>query len=136
MKKLLFTTDGRITRSEYWKAMLIFLGAGILNGVVYYLLWMVIPGSVSEDGNYSVTGVRAIPYLALGFGSFVFSVWAGICVNAKRCHDRNKSGWFMLVSLIPIIGVLWYAIEIPFLRGTRGPNRFGADPRDSVLAIA
>jgi uncharacterized membrane protein YhaH (DUF805 family) len=56
------------------------------------------------------------------------SVWPGIAVGAKRFHDRGKSGWFLLIFLIPIIGLLWLPIELGFFRGTVGRNRFGPDP--------
>ena len=62
---------------------------------------------------------------------FGFLVWSGICVGIKRCHDRERSGWFLLVSLIPFIGAIWLTIELYFLRGTVGPNKFGEDPLDS-----
>ena len=48
--------------------------------------------------------------------------------SVKRCHDRDHSGWFLLVGLIPVIGGLWLCIELGFLRGTEGSNRFGPDP--------
>ena len=45
----------------------------------------------------------------------------------RRLHDLDKSGWFVLLGLIPLVGsiilIIWYATE-----GTRGPNRFGPDP--------
>lgn len=51
--------------------------------------------------------------------------WAGV---AKRLHDRDRSGWFQLISLIPLIGWGWLLVETWFIKGTPGPNRFGADP--------
>jgi uncharacterized membrane protein YhaH (DUF805 family) len=52
----------------------------------------------------------------------------GFAGLAKRCHDRDRSGWFQLISLIPLIGSIWLLVEVGFLRGTPGPNRFGPDP--------
>ncbi len=46
----------------------------------------------------------------------------------KRYHDRNKSGWWVLIVFVPVIGGLWYLIECGFLRGTPGPNNYGPDP--------
>ena len=54
-------------------------------------------------------------------------IWLFLVVQIKRCHDRNRSGWFLLLELIPLLN-LWPSIEIWFLRGTEGPNRFGDDP--------
>ncbi len=54
-------------------------------------------------------------------------IWPCAAVSVKRWHDRDKSGWWVLVFLIPLIGVLWTLIANGLLRGTLGPNRFGAD---------
>ena len=56
--------------------------------------------------------------------TFVPNIAAGV----KRCHDRDRSGWFVFIVLIPLVGTLWYLIEIGFLRGTFGSNKYGADP--------
>jgi len=55
-----------------------------------------------------------------------------VAIYVKRLHDRNHSGWFALLLLVPLVN-LWPAIEIMFLRGTRGPNRFGADPAQDAV---
>jgi len=51
-----------------------------------------------------------------------------LCVHIKRCHDRDQSGWWVLLLLIPVIGFIWAIINLGILEGTRGPNRFGPDP--------
>ena len=60
--------------------------------------------------------------------SFVISVWIGLAVQVKRWHDRNKSGWWALLNLIPVIGQIWILIECGIFRGTKGDNQFGSDP--------
>lgn len=49
-------------------------------------------------------------------------------LQIKRWHDRDKSGLWMLIVFVPFIGVLWSLIELGFLRGSAGRNRFGPDP--------
>src|SRR4030095_2487359 len=51
-------------------------------------------------------------------------------LQVKRCHDRDRSGWFVLVALVPPLS-LWYLIETMCLRGTKGSNRVGRDPLSS-----
>ena len=58
----------------------------------------------------------------------VFAIWVGFAIGIKRWHDRDKSGWMMLIGFIPYIGALWTLIECGCLRGTEGANRFGGDP--------
>ncbi len=56
-----------------------------------------------------------------------------IAVQVRRFHDQDKSGWFVLLGLIPYLGGLILIIFM-CLEGTRGPNRFGPDPRDPYNA--
>jgi uncharacterized membrane protein YhaH (DUF805 family) len=81
-----------------------------------------------------------------------FFAWCYAAVSIKRLHDRNKSGWWMVpfivatglygqfadrlggswaavfLGLAVFIFFLWGLVEMYCLKGTRGPNRFGADP--------
>ena len=54
-------------------------------------------------------------------------IWPNVASQVKRAHDRGHSGWFVLVGLVPFVSIL-VAIELGFLRGDVGPNRFGPDP--------
>ena len=58
-------------------------------------------------------------------GSFIPS----LAVAIRRLHDTDRSGWWLLIGLVPIVGAFillyFYVIE-----GTRGPNRFGPDPKE------
>ena len=58
-------------------------------------------------------------------------IYPAIALYAKRWHDRGKSGWWTLISLVPVIGGLWMLIELGFLRGTDGDNQYGRDPLKS-----
>lgn len=55
-------------------------------------------------------------------------VWISIATTVKRFHDRNKSGWWYLIAVVPVIGFFWIVIECGFMRGTIGANNFGEDP--------
>jgi len=54
-------------------------------------------------------------------------LWTLLAVFVKRWHDRDKSGAWMFINLVPVIGWIWTLIECGLLPGTRGPNRYGAD---------
>lgn len=45
-------------------------------------------------------------------------------INIKRSHDRDRNGWFSLLLFVPIVSI-WPLIELGFLKGTEGTNRFG-----------
>jgi len=52
-------------------------------------------------------------------------IWVSLAIQVKRWHDRNKSGWWVLISFVPLIGPIWALIENGFLAGDEAENRFG-----------
>jgi uncharacterized membrane protein YhaH (DUF805 family) len=58
--------------------------------------------------------------------------WLLLALAVKRLHDRGKSPAWLLLALLPLLGPVWLAIELGFLPGTRGENRYGADPLASA----
>ncbi|MGF1807380.1 DUF805 domain-containing protein, partial [Aliivibrio sifiae] len=60
--------------------------------------------------------------------ALVLNLWESCALYIKRFHDRNKSGWWMLISLVPFIGGLWLLIECGCLSGNEGDNKFGPEP--------
>ena len=112
LKHLLLSFDGRINRQPYW---LYILAVIVVVGVPLALFF--------EPDTPSYDTASAIASLIL--------LYPSLAVQAKRWHDRNKSAWWILINLIPIVGGLWTLIECGFLRGTAGPNRFGPDPLES-----
>ncbi len=92
----------RISRAEYWWDVLAF----VLMNMVIAILTALLP-------------IFGILFLL----TFVWSIIATI----RRFHDLDKSGWWMLLYLIPGIGGLIIFIMC-LLKGTQGPNRFGPDP--------
>jgi len=103
-KYVLFSFDGRINRGKFWLATAVMLPLSIAAVII----------DRGETGTASIVATLVILY-------------PSIAVGVKRCHDRDRSGWFVLLSLVPIVN-LWYAIEVGFLPGTEGPNSFGNDP--------
>lgn len=51
-----------------------------------------------------------------------------IALMARRFHDQDKSGWHVLLGYVPVVGP-FVVLFFMFLDGTRGPNRFGPDPK-------
>jgi len=68
------------------------------------------------------TGSRLV--LALFMTPIYVSGWA---VGSQRLRDINMSGWWVLASFVPYLGIL-FTVFVAFQPGTEGPNRFGPDP--------
>ena len=58
---------------------------------------------------------------------FLLTVWSGFSLGVRRCHDVEKSGWWLLLGLVPYINVAW-GLYLIFKRGTIGQNKYGDDP--------
>jgi uncharacterized membrane protein YhaH (DUF805 family) len=125
---LLFSFQGRIRRLHYWLAA---IGVGVVVGVIASIL-MPMSGMAQGTPNPIFMGLIGIIYLV--------DFYIGLALGAKRCHDRNKSAWFLAIGLIPLIGAIWLFIELGILDGTQGPNRFGPSPKGigepTVAAVA
>ena len=106
--KKYFVFQGRASRSEYWWFQLI----------------------VSPSYLISTILENEIGYFFLGIT--LFTLIPAISAGVRRLHDTNRSGFFLLISFIPIIGSL---VLLFFLipEGTKGKNRFGPDPLKRLL---
>ena len=76
-----------------------------------------------------VMGLRTSSGFGMLGGLYALAVLLlSIAVGVRRLHDVDKSGWWLLIALIPLIGaivlIVWLATD-----GNRGDNRFGPDPK-------
>ncbi|HWA62032.1 MAG TPA: DUF805 domain-containing protein, partial [Caulobacteraceae bacterium] len=116
---LLFGFQGRMPRSAYGSAR-----------IASYLVFMIVLfGSyrLAMANRHDVSVVLGLA-LCVFFVSLVW-IWTSLAMQVKRWHDRGKSGVWVLVSLVPLVGPFWMFVELVFLDGVRGPNAFGPDPR-------
>jgi uncharacterized membrane protein YhaH (DUF805 family) len=126
MSNLLFSVQGRANRAKFWLVAL-----GIV--VVEVILFAVILGGAALSGDPEQIAAAMGPVASVVILVFVvIATWISIAVAVKRYHDRNKSGWWVLIVFVPVIGGLWYLIECGFLRGTPGSNTYGPDPLAAV----
>ncbi|HEX4326957.1 MAG TPA: DUF805 domain-containing protein [Burkholderiales bacterium] len=108
-KEVFLSFEGRIPRKVFWLYHLamyvpIIIIMGIAGAISQTLMWIV-----------------AVPL-------YIILIWAGLALQVKRWHDRDKSGWWCLIAFVPFIGGLWVLVEAGCMRGTAGGNRFGGDP--------
>lgn len=107
--------NGRARRKEYWMFVLF---QYIIVLAVYIVA--IILSLIASTLGAIFTGVAGLAMLALLVPS--------IAVGVRRLHDIGKSGWMLLVCLIPFIGSIWLLIML-CTEGQKGDNEYGPDPK-------
>jgi len=165
----LFGFKGRINRAKYWLSALVLLGWMLLTGwIAYFSLRLVasnnlpIPTTINfgtgaifallDPATYRMpTKADIIPILIQIIGTPVL-LWILLATSIKRLHDRDKSGWWMVLfflypslyshfqdrlpesylllpsALAAAILPLWAFVELCCLKGSRSSNLFGPNP--------
>lgn len=123
MFKAPFSFNGRISRIEY---ALSFLVGGVVFGIAFFLgVGTALFGAASNSGSSFGVGML-ISFLAL-----IADIWFTLAQYVKRLRDTDKSGWLLLLGLIPIVNFA-LGLYMPFADGTVGPNRYGQDPKNRM----
>lgn len=84
------------------------------------------PDTSAPDGITKMPDINPVVLLPLGL-LYILMLWTLFAIQAKRWHDRGKSGWMCLINLVPLLGI-WTFVECGCMRGIFGPNQHGQDP--------
>ncbi len=119
--------SGRSRRKEYW---LFYLATTTITSPL--LVFIILHAMGSDTATAPAIGLASILYIVLSLALFL----PMLAVSVRRLHDMDKSGWLILLFLIPYVGFLIVLILMA-QPGTIGENRFGPDPlREERLAVA
>lgn len=98
--------NGRARRQEYWMYIL-----------VYFILLIVASIIDSIIGIQIISGILSLALIV-----------PTLAVGVRRLHDISKSGWFILLGLIPLVN--FYLLYLLVQDGTPGSNEYGANPKE------
>ncbi len=116
--------SGRARRTEYWYFalfnLLIFVVLGIIAGVM---------GSFSNANN----GVAATPAVIIFSLYYLAVLVPSLAVSVRRLHDTGRSARWLLISLVPFIGGIWFLILL-LLDSVPGANQWGPNPKEVPVA--
>ena len=120
--QMFFSFRGRINRAQFWSCglftTLLFLGLGAI-------------GIKIQDHLYSTTGptspLLGILYMAIPLGALLI-LYMEFAIGVKRLHDTDKSAWLLLLTIIPILNILFILIACGFAKGDEGDNKYGPPP--------
>ena len=105
--------DGRAHRSEFWFFLLI--------NVIIDIIFGVIDGATGTfDAEYGM-GLLGLIYALAVF-------LPGLAVTMRRLHDTDRSGWWILIALVPCAGLIVLLVFLT-MDSSPGENRFGANPK-------
>jgi uncharacterized membrane protein YhaH (DUF805 family) len=102
--------SSRATRSEFW----------------FWVLFTVVGGVVGEVLDLLVFGYHSINFAPITELFWLGTLVPSFAVMIRRLHDTDRSGWWCLLGLVPLVGQI-ALIVLYCLKGTKGYNRFGAD---------
>ncbi len=118
-----FSFRGRISRSTYWlKYFLPWMGLYIALSFISAFAGMGAVGAAGAEADLAAATTAGFIVMIVS----LVGLWPSLAAAVKRCHDRGRSGWFLLLAMIPLIN-LWVLVEVYFLRGTVGENKYGPD---------
>ncbi len=103
--------SGRASQRQYWMYTLVYLG-------IYFVLMAV--AAMLGDSTLGSIFTMLVGLFALAL------LLPSLAVTIRRLHDTDRSGWFILLSAIPLANL--YLLYLLAIRGTDGDNRFGPPP--------
>jgi uncharacterized membrane protein YhaH (DUF805 family) len=106
--------DGRAGRAEFWWFVL----ANFLAYIVLAILMQ-------------ISGIFFLLYIVYALGVLIPS----LAVAIRRLHDTDKSGWLLLLGLIPFVGFI-ILLVFYIQEGTSGPNQYGPGPEPATTGTA
>jgi uncharacterized membrane protein YhaH (DUF805 family) len=106
--------DGRAGRAEFWWFVL-------ANFLAYIALAILM----------QISGIFFVLYIVYALGVLIPS----LAVAIRRLHDTDKSGWLLLLGLIPLVGFI-ILLVFYIQEGTSGPNQYGAGPEPAATTPA
>jgi uncharacterized membrane protein YhaH (DUF805 family) len=121
--KKYFDFSGRARRKEYWYFVLV-------NILIFIVL--AIADEIASMPKLEVTPSLSVGIISATYLLVMLCPW--LAVTTRRLHDTNRSGWWHMVSLIPVLGIL--VIFVFTLEDSYpGENQYGHNPRGSGMFI-
>ncbi len=121
--------SGRARRAEYWGFVLLL---AIMSTLLILWLFAAMGGQAADGTPEAFEAMVAAGGPAMWALSalsifYLVTIIPSLAVSVRRLHDSDKSGWWLLLNLVPAGALVLFIFYL--LDGTRGPNRYGPDPK-------
>lgn len=131
-RKVLFSFKGRIPRSTYW---IFSLPVNLAIAFLFDRFWELaelyrvsLSPSALPPPEVHADGLPVAAQVTLMFLLYLPLLWMKLAILAKRWQDQNRSANWLMVTFIPVVGMVINFLECGLNPGTRGENRYGKDP--------
>lgn len=138
LKHHYFDCRGRATRSEYWFFMLLmslpmsfFYGLAVISAMVH--VYMMTPADYSAAGSAGLPMLSIIAFILMILWNLLHLA-PSLGVSIRRLHDSGRSGWHLLIGLIPLVGGFIYLYYL-CLDSQPGANAYGPNPKEPAPQI-
>lgn len=125
-KNLLFSFEGRVGRGPFWMFFIVML---VVIGGMFGVSMM---SMLNAEDPTSAGTMASVPMMI----AMLILIWPALAIQAKRWHDVDKSAWWILIGLVPVVGGLIALVFNGFIAGTPGANRFGPPPTGATASDA
>ncbi len=115
--------SGRASRTEYWMFVLFNIIALIIAAIIDNIL-----------GTNFKYGTIKMPYGYIYLLYVLAVLIPSLAVTVRRLHDTGRTGWWILIGLIPIIGGIWLLV-LMILESTPGENQYGPNPNEQSVTV-
>ena len=109
--------SGRARRKEYWMFVLFNMIFAIVAAILDNVLGIAMEGT----GYGPLYGIYALAVLI-----------PGLAVAVRRLHDVGKSGWMILIALIPLVGAIWLLVLL-VTDSNPEENQYGQNPKEATV---
>ena len=123
------TFSGRARRKEFWLWVLAYIIGAFIIGFIEGAIGLAPePVATSEFGEGTAAFAYSMQGGPLTWVYMLALLIPNLAVAVRRLHDTGKSGWWLLIGLIPLVG--WIVLIVFYcLEGQRGTNEYGPDPK-------
>ena len=125
LKNIYFTFSGRASRDHFWFLHVLPTAAML---ATYYMLG----DDIARGESWFVGGL----FTLLKFAMYGILIWICLAIQIKRYHDKNSTGWWVFINIIPGLGAVWAMIENGMMPGDASDNPYGPPPTRDRIQIA
>lgn len=119
----MFSFQGRVRRLHWWVGSFVTTGVLLAFAIIGVTLMTAVYGHPAN-----IPGIMNLIMGWVFLAAYAGAIWVHLALGVKRLHDRNSSGWLLVLLIVPFVN-LGLIVMMAFFDGTQGPNQYGPSPK-------